>query len=433
MNENEIHTHFVPVPDPQRRLAEKAAETTVENPWPLHLLSKNMRAYIDRMPELWVEGQVVEYKPRPGTRLAFFVIRDVNADVSIQVNAFPGVVDAAGASFDAGTRVVMKVKPSFWEGRGTLSLRAAQILIQGEGDLLAQLERLRRQLAREGLFSPDHKLPLPFLPRRVGLICGRNAKAKDDVVVNAAARWPAVDFEIREVAVQGVHCVPEVTAALRELNAHPDVDVIVITRGGGSVEDLLPFSDESLVRLAYECTTPIVSAIGHEEDAPLLDLVADYRASTPTDAARKIVPDWQELSQEVTHLVQRLRGTVERLLHREAENLALLASRPVLAQPGAAIDQQIARLDTAVLKMNSSVNQSLAREEANMARLDAALRTLSPQGTLERGYAILRDPSGHVIAEVEELKRGDLLEGILANGSFVSQVVGMNASSKNTD
>lgn len=426
-------TRSVPVPDPRRKLSDKAGGTTVENPWPLRLLSKNMRAYIDRMPELWVEGQIIEYKPRPGTKLAFFVIRDIEADVSIPVNAFVGVVEAAGPLFEAGTRVVMKVKPSFWEARGSLSLRAAEIYIQGEGDLLAQIEKLRRKLAGEGLFSSEHKRPLPFLPRCVGLICGRNAKAKEDVVVNATLRWPALQFEIREVAVQGANCVTEVSNAIAELGSLPDVDVIVITRGGGSVEDLLPFSDEHMVRTAYSCPTPIVSAIGHEEDAPLLDLVADYRASTPTDAARRIVPDHRELAQELDHLTQRLRSAIERRLHREAENLALLASRPVLAQPGAAIDQQLTRLDTAVLRMHNAVNRQVAREEANLAQLDATLRALSPQGTLERGYSILRDPSGHVVTDASQLKRGDLLEGILAQGTFVSQVVGMNPAKTEDD
>ncbi|MCI1867008.1 MAG: exodeoxyribonuclease VII large subunit, partial [Actinomyces sp.] len=250
-------------------------------------LTENIKVYVDRMSEMWVEGQVVEYKPRPGTKMAFFVLRDTEADTSMTVSTFPGVLDRTGPGFDEGARVVVRVKPTFWERRGTLNLRAAEVHLQGIGDLLARIEELRHALDAEGLFAEGRKVPLPFLPQRVGLICGRNAKAKDDVIVNATARWPGITFEIREVAVQGPSCVPQVSAAMAELDALPEVDVIVVARGGGAVEDLLPFSDEVLVRAAAAVRTPLVSAIGHEGDAPLLDLVADYRASTPTDAARR--------------------------------------------------------------------------------------------------------------------------------------------------
>ena len=280
--------------------------TTPENPWPLSLLTHNIRLYVDRMSELWVEGQVVEYKDRGPTRLSFFTLRDVDEDVSMEVNAFGGVLRQVGEGFDEGARVVARVKPSFWEQNGRLSLRAAEIRLQGLGSLLAQIEKLRARLAAEGLFAAERKKPLPFIPRKIGLICGREAKAKDDVLVNAAARWPAARFEIREVAVQGVNAVTQVSAAIQELDAMGDVDVIVVARGGGSVEDLLPFSEEALVRAAAQARTPLVSAVGHEGDAPLLDFVADYRASTPTDAARRIVPDLGEERQSVSHVTAAL-------------------------------------------------------------------------------------------------------------------------------
>lgn len=421
-------TPFAPAPDPNRTLPEKAGQTTPENPWPLRLLSQKMQDYIARMPSLWVEAEVLEYKPRPGTRMSFFLVSDSTADVSINVTAFPTVVDAAGPGFEAGARVVMEVKPNFWEARGSLSLRATKILIQGEGDLLAQIDRLRRQLAAEGLFRDDLKKPLPLIPRRIGLICGRNAKAKEDVLVNALALWPPARFEIREVAVQGVRAATEVTAALQELDASGAVDVIVITRGGGSVEDLLPFSEEILIRAAFACRTPIVSAIGHEEDAPLLDFVADYRASTPTDAAKRIVPSLADLLSDLSHQRTRLRGSVTRRLAFEREQLFAIVSRPVLARPGAAVERQLAGLDATTRKLHAAALRLLGKEQTVLAGLKASLRALSPQATLERGYAILRAPDGTVVDSAAQLKRGDLLEGLLAKGSFVSQVVGANPS-----
>ena len=216
--------------------------------------------------------------------MAFFTLRDTESDTSMTVTAFPNVITAIGAGFEEGVKVVARVKPVFWERSGSLNLQAAEVHLQGLGDLLAQIERLRQRLAAEGLFDADRKKPLPFLPRVIGLVCGRNAKAKDDVIVNASARWPGARFEVREVAVQGQYAVREVSQAIAELDSLPQVDVIVVARGGGAVEDLLPFSDEALVRAAAQTSTPLVSAIGHEGDAPLLDYVADYRASTPTDA-----------------------------------------------------------------------------------------------------------------------------------------------------
>lgn len=405
-----------------------AGLTTVENPWPLRVLSQKMADYVDRMPDLWVEAQVIEYKPRPGTRMSFFVVRDIDADVSINVTAFAGVVEAAGASFEPGSRVVLHVKPNFWQTRGTLSLRAAKILVQGEGDLLARVELLRRKLAAEGLFSESHKRPLPFMPAKVGLICGRNAKAKEDVVVNALLRWPSTVFEVREVAVQGERAASEVSAALVELDANPNVDVIVVTRGGGAVEDLLPFSDESLVRTAFACSTPIVSAIGHEEDAPLLDLVADYRASTPTDAAQKIVPDWSQLAEALVAGMDRLRGAVRRRLQHEHTLLEGLVNRPVFTRPSAALEQQSAWIEGEVMRLNAAAQRRLSSEASALSGLTASLAALSPQGTLRRGYAILRTPGGQIIRTVQEISKGDLLEGALAEGTFVVQVKGVNES-----
>jgi exodeoxyribonuclease VII large subunit len=406
--------------------AARAADTTRENPWPLRRLTENIKVYVDRMSEMWVEGQVVEYKPRPGTKMAFFVLRDTEADTSMTVSTFPGVLDRTGPGFDEGARVVVRVKPTFWERRGTLNLRAAEVHLQGIGDLLARIEELRRALDAEGLFADSRKVPLPFLPQRVGLICGRNAKAKDDVIVNATARWPGITFEIREVAVQGPSCVPQVSAAMAELDALPEVDVIVVARGGGAVEDLLPFSDEALVRAAAAVRTPLVSAIGHEGDAPLLDLVADYRASTPTDAARRIVPDRQREHDGLAHAVSQMRAAVGSRLAREREHLTLLASRPVLLRPTAALEQHRALVDAQAMRLTQSVSRRLATERTELTRAQATLAAISPQATLDRGYAMLRMPSGDLVRDAAAVKKGDLLEAVLARGRLVAQVFGTN-------
>lgn len=411
--------------------AAKAADTTRDNPWPLRRLTENIKVYVDRMSPLWVEGQVVEYKVRPGAKMHFLTLRDLQTDTSMTVTAWAGVMDSTPLT--EGARVVTRVKPVFWERSGRLNLQAAEIHLQGVGDLLAQIEALRARLAAEGLFSERRKKPLPFLPRTIGLICGRGAKAEDDVVVNASERWPAARFEIREVAVQGDHCVPEVGRALLELDAMDGVDVIVIARGGGAVEDLLPFSDERLVRAVADARTPIVSAIGHEGDSPLLDLVADYRASTPTDAARRIVPDRARERDALSQALTRMRGAVGARLATERSNLTLIASRPVLQGPEAIVEGHRAALTQRVTAMRSAIERRLASERQRLTRSRATLTALSPQATLDRGYALLKTPSGALITSSAQVKKGDLIEGILASGRMVAQVVGATSPTPPTD
>ena len=400
--------------------AAKAADTTRENPWPLRRLTQNIKIYVDRMSSLWVEGQVVQYNPRPGSRMAFFTLRDTESDTSMTVTAFPNVISAVGAGFEEGVKVVTRVKPVFWERSGSLNLQAAEVHLQGLGDLLAQIERLRQKLAAEGLFDEGRKKPLPFLPRVIGLVCGRNAKAKDDVIVNASARWPAARFEVREVAVQGQYAVREVSDAIAELDQIPEVDVIVVARGGGSVEDLLPFSDEALVRAAAQASTPLVSAIGHEGDAPLLDYVADYRASTPTDAARRIVPD---LAQELDGLARA----------QERYNLDLLVSRPIFLAPAATLEPHRTFIDSALTSLRTQVERRLNSERQSILQASATLQALSPQATLERGYSMLRLPSGELVRDASQVPKGTLVEGILAQGRLVAQVVGSTPATRAPD
>ena len=421
------HACFVPEKMPP---AAKAADTTRDNPWPLSRLTQNIKIYVDRMSPLWVEGQVVQYNPRPGSRMAFFTLRDTESDTSMTVTAFPNVITAIGAGFEEGVKVVARVKPVFWERSGSLNLQAAEVHLQGLGDLLAQIERLRQRLAAEGLFDADRKKPLPFLPRVIGLVCGRNAKAKDDVIVNASARWPGARFEVREVAVQGQYAVREVTQAIAELDSLPQVDVIVVARGGGSVEDLLPFSDEALVRAAAQTSTPLVSAIGHEGDAPLLDYVADYRASTPTDAARRIVPD---LAQELDGLARAregMRSAIQRRLDQERYNLDLLVSRPIFLAPAATLEPHRTFIDSALTSLRTQVERRLSSERQNILQASATLQALSPQATLERGYSMLRLPSGELVRDTSQVPKGTLVEGILAQGRLVAQVVGSTPATR---
>lgn len=411
-------------PGSAQQLARLARETTRDNPWPLSLLAQKLDAYIQRLDTLWVEGQIVQLNERPASRMSFLTLRDTQVDMSMEVTTYGSVLANAASALTPGSRVVAQVTPKFWTRSGRFVLHANEIHPVGIGDLLAQIEQLRQRLATEGIFDAEHKRPLPLIPRLVGLVCGRNAKAKDDVIVNASARWPSVRFEVREVAVQGVQAVAEVTAAMRELDEHPQVDVIVVARGGGSVEDLLPFSDEAIVRTGFALTTALVSAIGHEADAPLLDLVADYRASTPTDAARRIVPDWKEESVGLSQAVSALRHRVNTRISHERERLELLVNRPVLTSARASLDSHFHGLEMARTKLRGLLHSRLHTERAGLAQAHATLRAISPQATLERGYSILRAPGSGVLTDVSSVKKGTIVEATLARGSMILTVFG---------
>lgn len=410
--------------------AQLARDTTRENPWPLSRLSENMRKYVDRVDPTWVEAQIIEYNQRPGNRMSFFVAKDLEADMSMQVKAFGGVVAAAGSALSAGARVVMRVKPDFYLKTGALALMASEIHAAGLGGFLEQLEQLKQKLAAEGIFAREHKQSLPFLPRRVGLICGHAARAQADVIENATRRWPLVQFEIREVAVQGERCAAEVSAAIAELDALEGVDVIVVTRGGGALEDLLGFSDESVVRAAFAARTPIVSAVGHEEDTPLLDFVADFRASTPTDAGKRIVPDLAAEIEGMSGARSRMTALISNRIELGLRELDAIRSRPVMQNPLAALDERRRDINHGLEILRSRVAAVLANQARDLAAARATLRAISPQATLERGYAVLRKPDQTVVTDAGEVQKGDLLEAVLARGSLVATVFGTNP---NTD
>ena len=389
-------------------------ETSSESPAPVRLVTEAIKDYIDRLGPIWIEGEISELNERSGG-MAFMRLRDTSVDMSISVMCYKTVL-AAVAPLPANARVVIHAKPSWFTKNGSLTMSAKEIRQVGVGELLARLEELKNRLAAEGLFSQDRKVDLPLLPRKVGLICGRNTDAEKDVVENARRRWPAVEFEIREVAVQGAAAVVEVSAALRELEADADVDVIIITRGGGSFEDLLPFSDESLVRLAADCQTPIVSAIGHEKDAPLLDLVADYRASTPTDAAKNVVPDISEEIEALKEVRDRMVRKVAAIIELETSKTLQLTQRPVIRDPYVLVTSREEVLQNLRDRSTRNFGHRIEVAQGELLQMSARVRSLSPQSTLDRGYSVVQLKDGSIVRGSKELKEGDELRIRLAQG-----------------
>ena len=391
-------------------------ETSADSPVPVRTVARLIGQWVARLGRVWVEGQVTEVSRRPGAGTVFLTLRDPVADVSLRLTCARGVCDAVAPPLTDGARVVVNARPEFYLARGSLTLAATEIRPLGVGALLARLEQLKSVLHAEGLFDPARKRPLPFLPRVVGLVCGRASAAEHDVLEVARARWPAVRFDVREVAVQGPTAVSQVGEALRSLDRQPEVDVVVVARGGGSVEDLLPFSDEALVRLVAGLRTPVVSAIGHEPDVPLLDLVADVRASTPTDAARRVVPDVGEETARVRQARDRLRRALRGRLEAEQRSLDGLRARPALADPSrdlAARSEDVARLRDRARRCTTA---ALDRADADLVSTRARVRALSPQATLDRGYAVLQRPDGHVVRDPADVTDGDLLQARVAGG-----------------
>jgi exodeoxyribonuclease VII large subunit len=384
-----------------------ALDTSAESPVPVRTVLQLVGGWIGKLGRVWVEGQIAELAVRGST--VFLTLRDPVAAVSARVICSRQVFDAAAPPPADGARVVIFARPDFNANRGSFALTALEIRAVGVGELLARLERLRRQLTSEGLFSAERKRPIPFLPGVIGLICGRDSAAQRDVQQNAGRRWPAVRFRVEQVAVQGSYAAGEVIDALHRLDADPEVDVIVIARGGGSLEDLLPFSDESLVRAVAACRTPVVSAIGHEQDTPLLDYVADVRASTPTDAAKRVVPDVAEQVALIAQLQGRARRSMTGWLDRESAWLEGMRSRPALADPVREVERQAERVDALLQRSRMSLTASLARASDDVAHTQARLLALSPASTLRRGYAIVQHRDDGVVRGAAEVKPGELL------------------------
>ena len=402
--------------------------TTAESPWPLRTVSRKIGEWIHRLGAIWVEGQLTQISVRQGTRTAFLTLRDPSADVSMTVTCSPKLLQSAEPPLQEGSSVVLHAKPNFYLARGTLSLRADEIRAVGIGELLARIERLRKLLDAEGLFASERKRPLPFLPDGVGLITGRGSAAERDVLTNAHARWPAARFTVRNTAVQGAQAVPQILDALAELDADRTVSVIVLARGGGSVEDLLPFSDETLCRAVAAAGTPIISAIGHEPDTPLLDHIADLRCSTPTDAGKRVVPDVAEETTRVRQLRDRARRALHGWVDTQARLLQQLRERPVLADPRGPIERRAEEIATARERIRREVLAGITREETALVAWRARLNALGPAATLGRGYAVVQytDENGEprVLRSVDDVTDGTPLRVRVGDGAVHAVATG---------
>ena len=412
-------------PAHERQLPAKSQETTATNPWPLALLAQNLKNYVDKVPELWVEAQVASLNGRGGN--VFMELKDLNEDFSFTLALFGRAGSGLAADVTVGARIVTRAKPSLWKN-GKLSLIGKEVYAVGTGNLHEQLQRLREALAAEGLFSDARKKPLPMLPNRVGLITGRDSDAEKDVIRNASLRWPGVVFEVRNTRVQGEGAAAEVIAALAELDAHPEVDVIVIARGGGSFEDLLPFSEEALIRAVAAATTPVVSAIGHEADSPILDAVADLRASTPTDAGKRIVPDISEETARITEARARLDRAVLGYVGMQMNYIAQLRSRPVLTHPESSLLMRVEELSQLRERAHRSVQHRLERESATLSHTLARVRSLSPAQTLNRGYSIVQDAAGAIVRDASALSESEQITVRAATGSAQATVTSTDPS-----
>jgi len=405
-------------------------KSTPENPWPVRTVARKLLDWINRLGDVWVEGQVTQLNARSST--AFLTLRDPSVDMSMSITANAGMVREL--QLTEGSRVIIHGKISFYPNRGTLSLRADEIRAVGIGELLARMERLRKLLHAEGLFDPRRKRRPPFLPNKIGLITGRASAAERDVLTNARNRWPAAHFRVINVAVQGPTAVTQVMTALSTLEKDPECDVIIIARGGGSVEDLLPFSDEALCRAVAGCRTPVLSAIGHEPDTPLLDHVADLRCSTPTDAGKRVVPDVAEESERVRQMRDRGRRALHGWVDRERRLLDSLRSRPVLSDPYGPLERRAEEVNRLRDQGRRAVMQRLDREDVHLSGTKARLTTLGPAATLARGYAVVQlvtpDGPDGVLRSVTDAPSGTQLRVRVVDGAVRAIVTSPEADAE---
>jgi exodeoxyribonuclease VII large subunit len=396
------------------------APPTVDTPWPVGVLSAKIKGWIDRLGAVWVEGEITQWGISGGN--VYGKLKDLEADVTVGFTIWSSVKARIPADLKQGDHVVALVKPNYWVKGGSLTMQVFEMKHVGLGDLLERLERLRQQLAAEGLFAASRKRPLPFLPALVGLVTGKDSDAEKDVLRNAQLRWPSVRFRVVHAAVQGDRAASEVTAAVRTLDADPEVDVIIVARGGGDFQNLLVFSDETLLRAVAACETPVISAIGHEADRPLLDDVADLRASTPTDAAKRVVPDVAEELARVAQARSRIGSRLTSLLGHEIDRLQQMRSRPVLANPVLLVDARAEELTRYVARSHELVHRVIERNLTRVGELAGQLRALSPQGTLDRGYAIAQLPSGAALRDAADAPVGTPLVLTVSRGRVSSTV-----------
>lgn len=388
-------------------------------------VNDQVKGWIERLGYLWVEGQLTQINYKPTWKLSYLTLRDVQQEKSVQLTCSSSMLHNLPTPLKDGDRVIVHGKPAFYAGRGSFSLWTTEIRHVGIGDLLARIEKLRAQLAAEGLFDPARKRPLPYLPQKIGLITGRGSAAERDVMAVARDRWPAVQFRVINTAVQGANTVPEVISALQELDADAQIDVIIIARGGGSVEDLLPFSEEALQRAVVAASTPVVSAIGHEPDSPVLDNVADLRAATPTDAAKRVVPSVAEERAVIAEARSRMAAALRGWVERERRGLNNIRSRPVLADPMTPIRARREEVERMRTSMRRELRVLLDRETRHVESLRARVSALGPSATLARGYSIVQvlpkngsDPE--VVSSYEQSPPGAQLRIRVGDGSITA-------------
>lgn len=393
-----------------------------ENPMQVRDAARSLADLINPLPAIWIEGEITQAKIRPNSDWVFMDLRDVAQEATLNVMLSKNALKIAKITPESGMRVVVHGKPEFWANRGNLIIRAKAIQTLGLGELMIRLEELKQKLANEGLFAADRKRPLPFLPQKIGLICGRASAAMLDVIQNTQRRWPIVEFVTLEVAVQGAKAAGEVTQALKKLNARADIDVVIITRGGGSFEDLLPFSDESLIRAVAQSKIPTISAIGHEADAPLLDLVADVRASTPTDAARKVVPDFDYEFELLDNTLFNIRRIVSGALEREQILLERLLDISGLDSIEDFLQPYQDQLADNLFDLRESAKNKVQKEALWLGPTKAQLQALSPVATLERGFAIAQLANKQLLKAASDVKSGDRLRIRLAKDSVKAKV-----------
>ena len=395
-------------------------DSSPEAPWSIQKLSELMGGYIDRLGPVWVEAEITQWGQSAGN--IYGKLSDTEADAQVSITIWRRSQERIPEGLHQGDRVIAQIKPSWWVKGGTLSMNVLEMRHTGLGEILEKLEKLKAQLASEGLFDQERKKTLPFLPGVIGLVTGKDSDAEKDVLTNAKLRWPDVEFVVEHAAVQGDKSVSEVMVALQKLEDNPAVEVIIVARGGGDFMNLLPFSDERLVRFVATLTTPVVSAIGHEADRPLLDEVADLRASTPTDAAKRVVPDVEAEKQLLEEARHRLDAKLSALIEAELERLESFRTRPALADPDSLIDRKSEELLQIVARGVDVSSLVIERHQAQLAQLTGSLRGLSPQNTLDRGYAIARNATGHVISRVDQVSSGDALRLRVADGEIDTHV-----------
>jgi exodeoxyribonuclease VII large subunit len=383
--------------------------------------NRGVAQWLSRLPTVWVEGEVTELRRHERWATVFFTLKDPADGSCVGAAMARGRFDALRLDLSDGERVHVFGRPELYEQRGEFKLRALTIERFGAGAHLASLERLKTTLAAEGLFADSRKRQLPFLPRRIGIVTGNDAAAKRDVVSTICSRFPPASVLVAETYVQGPRAAGEIVAAIGALCEHPDVDVVVLTRGGGSFEDLLPFSDERVVRAVAECPVPVVSAVGHEQDTPLCDLAADVRASTPTAAGKLVVPELTELSSRLDRARGALGRSVRRSLDQDRQRLTRSVER-LRARPRVALDREDQRLERTHERLQLAPALAVERKRAALENSAAKLVALSPVQTLERGYAIVRTESGEVVASSSNVAAGGRVDVTLADGGFGARV-----------